>query len=51
MGWGELLCHIKEENKLFSEEHAELSKVLSKNVVVPLKKLVSLFLPWLGSWS
>ncbi|ORY79742.1 hypothetical protein BCR35DRAFT_325252 [Leucosporidium creatinivorum] len=38
-GWAELLVQTKETNKNVAESHAELAKIVSKDVVVPLKKL------------
>lgn len=40
-GWHELLVQTKETNRLVAEGHARLGKELEKNVVVPLKKIVS----------
>lgn len=40
-GWAELLVQTKETNKNVAESHAELAKIVSKDVVVPLKKLVN----------
>lgn len=40
-GWAELILQIRDDTKLEAEGHAELSKLLAKSVVVPLKKMVS----------
>ncbi|KAK4698547.1 hypothetical protein P7C70_g7726, partial [Phenoliferia sp. Uapishka_3] len=39
MGWADLLSQIRDNNKQVAEEHAELAKTVTKNVVLPLKKL------------
>lgn len=44
LGWGELLNQIKDNNKSVAEEHLALSTKVTKDVVVPLKKLVSSFI-------
>ncbi|SCV69036.1 BQ2448_2056 [Microbotryum intermedium] len=38
-GWADLLQQTKETNTLVAEAHAALAKNLSKNVVIPLKKI------------
>lgn len=41
-GWHDLLVQTKETNKMVAEEHASVAKLMTKEVVVPLKKLVRL---------
>lgn len=36
-----MLVQTKETNKAVADSHAELAKTVSKDVVLPLKKLVS----------
>lgn len=40
-GWSNLLLQIRDDNRLVAEGHAEMGKILSKSVVLPLKKIVS----------
>lgn len=39
-GWHDLLVQTKETNKMVADEHAAVARLVSKEVVVPLKKLV-----------